>query len=732
MQPWYKAAVKLLTIFMPVILLAAVIILAPRIGLGEEYQFVLYRWVGISRSDSLIYLLFASGIVLFYPTAAIVVATAKLQDTPPIKRRPGAHYRPDIDGLRAVAVTAVIINHFNPTWLPGGYLGVDVFFVISGFVILSSLLDERPPSLYGFLLSFYAKRVKRLVPALVLFVPTCALAICLVSPNPSYMLSTATASLFGVSNIQLLLQATDYFAPAAQYNAFTHTWSLGVEEQFYLIFPLIVYVFRFRLQATGLLAAVIATLAVGSCAYYVYLAQRDPVAAFFLMPSRFWELGAGALTCLALNSNRATSLVVPPAIPFAVLGAALFIPERHGVPATILMVAATAALIATSAPRSVAYRVLTIRPVLFIGAISYSLYLWHWGVLSISHWLVADSVWTLPLVAAVMVGLATLSYYYVEMPLRIAPWRHNWIIIVAGIYACGLAALFLMVLNGPQKERLATAATAINPLVFQPQPMNVALMPCHLPKVTDPIERCLRPVHRPKPAIFVIGDSHATNQVPSLVQAAAPHYEVRYLADWGFIMTLLGVPRCADHRNRPCLAQSFEKHLNFFQRELAPGDIVVFSWARDRTVDEGPLPRRRKDVALASLKAALIELRTVITSKGASLVFADDIPKPCNNTVNWQIIYATGRYQLCSTTVAISRLDRQPLTDLYKSLLTKRVYYFDPHDALCHDGICGIYDRASRSLIYSENSPHFPPTRPAPLAKQWAQFLDRLASRNPP
>src|SRR5258705_548325 len=157
-------------------------------------------------------------------------------------------YRPEIDGLRAVAVISVIINHLNNDFLPSGYLGVDIFFVISGYVITASLYETSDRNFSEFFLGFYSRRVKRLVPALILCVLITSLLICLFDKTPNASLKTGIASLFGISNLYLLKQATDYFGASAQLNVFTHTWSLGVEEQFYVLFPFIVWLTGFGRQ----------------------------------------------------------------------------------------------------------------------------------------------------------------------------------------------------------------------------------------------------------------------------------------------------------------------------------------------------------------------------------------------------------------------------------------------------------------------------------------------------
>ena len=157
-------------------------------------------------------------------------------------------YRPEIDGLRAFAVVAVIINHFNKEILPNGYLGVDIFFVISGFVITSSLYQRPSKNFKDFISGFYERRIKRLVPALSVFVLITSMAICLFNPHPNFSLRTGLTSLFGLSNLYLLKQSTDYFAQSTKLNVFTHTWSLGVEEQFYILFPFLVWFSGFGRQ----------------------------------------------------------------------------------------------------------------------------------------------------------------------------------------------------------------------------------------------------------------------------------------------------------------------------------------------------------------------------------------------------------------------------------------------------------------------------------------------------
>jgi peptidoglycan/LPS O-acetylase OafA/YrhL len=300
-------------------------------------------------------------------------------------------YRPEIDGLRAFAVVAVIINHFNKQLLPNGYLGVDIFFVISGYVITSSLAGRQSGNFLDFVKGFYERRIKRLLPALALFVLVTSALICLFNPDPSMSLEVGWRSLFGLSNINLYQTSTDYFAPSSELNPFTHTWSLGVEEQFYVVFPFLIWFSGFGRQTVKgarNLFYWVGGLTVISLLTYLYLYQFNQPAAYFLMPPRFWEMAAGCLLFIAFQKRATIEQKlerVPPLLVLGVMMAVMLRPmgTRTG---TILIVLLTAVLIACLKKGTAGFRLFTSKRVVYIGLISYSLYLWHWSVLCISRW----------------------------------------------------------------------------------------------------------------------------------------------------------------------------------------------------------------------------------------------------------------------------------------------------------------------------------------------------------
>ena len=337
-------------------------------------------------------------------------------------------YRPEIDGLRGVAVLTVILNHFNKNILPGGYLGVDIFFVISGYVITSSLAWRSSNNLKEFISGFYERRIRRLVPVLVVFVFITSIVICFFNASPGVSLQTGLASLFGVSNIFLLNQSTDYFAPSTQLNVFTHTWSLGVEEQFYILFPLIAWFSGFgRKTKNGVrnFFLLISALSVVSFLGFVYFYSTDQSAAYFLMPTRFWEMASGCLLFIGFQKRKSIEQFlekVPPTLVLILIVGIMYLPFFWTTASTVSVVALTLVLIASLKKQTTAFAFFTNSKVVYVGLISYSLYLWHWGVLSISRWTIGIHWWSIPFQVVLMFYLANASYRYIEKPLREGNW----------------------------------------------------------------------------------------------------------------------------------------------------------------------------------------------------------------------------------------------------------------------------------------------------------------------
>lgn len=339
-------------------------------------------------------------------------------------------YRPEIDGLRAFAVVAVIINHIDRSLLPGGYLGVDVFYVISGYVITASLAKRRFISLRAFLMNFYQRRVRRLLPALMVFVMVAAILIGLVAFSPQGYLRAGALSLLGISNIGFYLEAVDYFNATAEFNPFMHTWSLGVEEQFYLVFPFLFWISGClsSWQSAIKLAGIMLVLMVLSLIGFVFLYEVNQPAAYFLMPFRFWELAAGVLLFLTVSTWPVCRLRVCHWLCLlaaaGIVGLAL-LPVEPNAAAYVAIVLMTSALLYAIRPGMPIFHVLTAKWSRRVGDLSYSLYLWHGGILALARQTIGIHWWSVPPLLIGIIGLSILSYRLVETPLRNHRWSHR-------------------------------------------------------------------------------------------------------------------------------------------------------------------------------------------------------------------------------------------------------------------------------------------------------------------
>lgn len=331
-----------------------------------------------------------------------------------------ANYRNEINGLRAISIIAVIANHINERIFSNGFLGVDVFFVISGYVITNSILSKPQEPLTKFLSEFYSRRFKRLYPSLLAMVLVTSLISAFFIRKPMIFLQTGFTSLFGASNFFLLSQNLDYFAPSTDLNPFAHTWSLSVEEQFYLIFPIFVWILR-RPQAKGtsLITFSLILVAVSSVALYL-IVPNQTIASHYLLQYRAWELAAGSLAFLHKTNSRKTRIKLHfvsemglALIVFLIVGPA-FLDTRA---TKFVLVFLTVLLLVHLDERDLAIKALTLKPIVKIGLISYSLYLWHQPIITLSKWTVGQHLWLVPIQLALIYAIANFSYKWIEQPI---------------------------------------------------------------------------------------------------------------------------------------------------------------------------------------------------------------------------------------------------------------------------------------------------------------------------
>ena len=455
----------------------------------------------------------------------------------PPQGRKGA-YRSDIDGLRAIAVLSVIGYHIDARLVPGGFTGVDIFFVISGFLISGLIFKGLAKGTFS-LGTFYARRIKRIVPAsfLLLAVVFAAGLVLLAPPDFRNLSRAAVYALFSASNIYFWEHVdTSYFAPTTDDLPLLHTWSLGVEEQFYLVWPLTLMLTaklrpRVRFALFGLLC-------LGSFLFAQHMAKTAPTFSFYMLPTRAGELLLGAIA--AMLPLRGAEKTVPGRWTREVaawLGCALLLysfvridkasvyPGFNTLPACL----GTVLLIASGATRTTfASRLLSTRVLAGIGLLSYSLYLWHWPVLAYVRYFHTTIPWPLALAAlGAAAALAAASYALVEYPLRYAAASRKSVYI--GYYVlpvCLFLALGTGLAHFQAKEAIVQNddgyGQRLRALEAETAEAQLYAYDCQLSafdaeRFSDP--RCVVGRDAP-PAALLWGDSHAAHYVGLLGAAA--------------------------------------------------------------------------------------------------------------------------------------------------------------------------------------------------------------------
>jgi peptidoglycan/LPS O-acetylase OafA/YrhL len=442
-------------------------------------------------------------------------------------------HRPEIDGLRALAILPILLLHTGVTALQGGHVGVDIFFVISGYLITAIVTREIADGSFS-LADFYRRRIVRILPALTVMLGAVLAVGCVVLfPTPLRDLgwSAAATAAFG-SNVYFYA-TSDYFAQASDLKPLVHTWSLAVEEQFYLLYPLLLLALR-RWERRARIAAMLG-LAVTSFAIGAWLAATDLTAGFYLLPARIWELVIGGLVAMGayprLASAALRELLCWIGLAAILAGLVLIRPSWPFPVPFALAPAGGAALLLAYTPGTRAAALLSVPPLRWIGFISYSLYLWHRPI--IAFYLTGRSWIMTPRDTAVLLalsfGAATLSYLVVERP-ALRRWRSGSGLLVHGMALTGLAAF--------AATGLSIAANAVRIRELPPPVARIAgylgfdrtapgraqygTDTCFVLPYGKPYDpACLAPAPG-RANVLLVGDSHAAQLSQALRAAIGP------------------------------------------------------------------------------------------------------------------------------------------------------------------------------------------------------------------
>lgn len=626
-------------------------------------------------------------------------------------------YRRDIDGLRAVAVIAVVLFHFGVPGVTGGFVGVDVFFVISGFLITSIIWRERQAGRFSFV-DFWARRVRRILPALFVLLAAALVAgwFLLVPKDYEELGRSARYQVLFTSNL-LFMRQDGYFDVASDIKPLLHTWSLSVEEQFYIVFPLLLTLLSSRLKHWRL--ALLGVLLV-SFGLSVWAVAHHPEKAFFLLPMRAWELLAGALLAvMPVRDWRASpalaqgvSLAAMALILIAVFGFDARTPFP-GVAALLPVLGVVGLIWANGHQSTWIGRLLSTRLMVGLGLISYSWYLWHWPVFVFAGYAAVEGLSGIEVAGLMVLSLALgyLSWRWVETPFRekrlLAGRQAILAAAGAGVLCIGLAGQALRWADGVPSRLPEQALRYAAAKTWSPE-----LMACLASKKTRHEQPFCHfgPSSRGMSAL-VWGDSHATALIPALKDGASRHDISVVQANFSGCIPLTGLeenPQCAQFNQR------VEKTL----AEQPFSDVVLAArWSLYLYGEpSGDMEHALRDPATGNYQRDVVEQRFAqgLRARVAGLRAAGHRVWLVKEVPLQQVVvpYRLSRLAMLHRSVegeglaVAHHLARQAfISQLFDELAAadSRVTVLDPAHSLCGaDGRCRI-EYAGRSLYTDDN-----------------------------
>ena len=611
-------------------------------------------------------------------------------------------YRPEIDGLRALAVTPVVLFHAGVPGFTGGYVGVDVFFVISGFLITTLLLEEQARTGRIDLFAFYGRRARRILPALFAVLGVVTVAAYHVFDPVGFRAfgKSLLATLTFLSNFHFW-QTIDYFDPVVETRALVHTWSLAVEEQFYLVYPLLLSCLPRQWLRVALPALLVASLAFAEA-----FARLDATGAFYLFPSRAWELLLGAI--VAMHSDRIRGLSFIRRNPgsltmigvLAIAGSVgLYEPGMRfpGLVALLPTLGAALVLVCGESP-SPARTLLASRPAIAVGLVSYSAYLWHQPLIAYAH-LRYGAVDTLrPALALAVVtsfALATLTYHAIERPFRKGGSIARPRLLLGSTWAVlGLCALIVAATEPPREGTQLVRGVRIT---YDTGYAGVG------------VERGIGAVPD-RPEVVLYGDSHALQYYPALTARAAPA-TVRLIAEPA-CMALPGVVNRYDgvDLERAACLESLEALRAVLADETPPALLVIaYRWDKELVSVSTASDLGETTTSASAREAMLDALEFLLHDVAAAtrVIVVGSVPSAAAAGPDMH-----RGFLACSAFVEAECPLRYPreqaegalLNDALEARLSEmeRTHFVDPRDQLCDEAWCHVV--LGPHLLYSDEA----------------------------
>lgn len=631
------------------------------------------------------------------------------------------NYRPDIDGLRALAILSVLIFHSFPQWLPGGFIGVDIFFVISGYLITSIIFKAQQGDGFS-LLEFYSRRIKRIFPALILVLIFCLTAGWYILQADEYQsLGKHVAAGAGYISNLILMNEAGYFDTAASLKPLLHLWSLGIEEQFYLAWPLVLMlVFRANLN---LPATILLLLAVSFSLNIAYV-SAEPIGVFYLPFTRSWELLIGSTLAYL-------SFYVPHLVPgltqnsdkrwanfLAWFGFALIVISltmlHKGVSfpgwLAVLPTLGGVCLIAAGKHAWFNHHILANKMAIIIGLISYPLYLWHWPLLSLAH--IVENDTPSPGIRIAALGLSFVlawgTYWLVEKRLRFRP---HWSVatgLLLVLIIVGMAGYAAMQHEGyPNRiKQIDPRAADLGDANWVKKGLNV--QPACLEKFGAVFSNycVIQDIQRP-PTILLLGDSNANHFFPALLRAYDGSGENVLNLGQGGCPPFEGINAIIADGNLHC-GKVLEEALSYAEKTPSIKTVVLSTMGQEYVTGKRSLhnkdkednfirleysqnPAEKNPYEMFRLSMQKTLRRLVATKKEiifiASIPRLDFTPSVCLNIRPWQRVRNN---HVCAISRSVVDADYMPYRKLLANVMREfpSVKIWDPSRELCDEQYC--------------------------------------------
>lgn len=641
---------------------------------------------------------------------------------------------PEIDGLRALAVLAVIVFHMNPLILPGGFCGVDIFYVISGYVVSLSLMEAREHSFIKFIFRFYSNRFIRILPSLLLCLTVTSVLSVLFIPQAwmtENIPATAKAAFYGFSNYALANTGDHYYGVRSELNPFTQTWSLGVEEQFYFIFPIFFFIFFLKENLKKMYFPISMLLLISSYSYGLYYFQSKNYGDFYTIFSRLWELMAGVL--LAFFHSQHNRAILPNWSKKYFLFLAFFLlvysliessPIKYSAPQGIFPVVASLLILdlVFLFKNTNVFYFLRLSLVRYVGKISYQLYLFHWPVFVLLKWTIGlESYLALGIGLILTFALAVSTFEGIDLNVKLLKSRKPIYVILWFIFlVIILSQISKYFFENQEKFTLVKSAPASD---WFPMPMPVPDV--NFSRFSDK-------------KLFILGDSHAgaySTMLKNLQEKDGLTSKIFQRGGCAFPPTTL-------HLDDSC--KSFlDSSINEILSKSSPGDVIFLPGLRMMRLMNDAHPYSESDL-LKGIRSPETT-KVILDNRDFSLKYLDafqkkglillyEMPKPMLQIMPYRCFdWFNKNNPVCSSGFFVNEqfiLDyRRPIVEEIKEISHqyKNVKYWDPVPLLCNGSTCA--GRINNHPVYFD-SDHLSSYGNMVLLENFRDELKNIFSKN--